>query len=347
MKKIISILVLGIIILGGLTGTALVEKKPSASTRDELDQSQTVMTKNMVIPIGNVQINNTTINLQIAQSFIPTKDILTQVELFIIKNSTVTYPISVSIREELTNDDLTMLDIDPSVVPTEDLDWIEINFDDIVVTTNRTYYIVAITENVTDNFYGWGANNSSESYPDGCMWYSIDEGDTWSNKSVSSKPSSFKTHYNLQTQPIFRENDSWDMCFRTYGFDNLPPDEPVISGPNTGKPNTEYEFSFNTTDPEGDAVMYIIDWGDNNTEWTEYGDSGVEILLKHTWISKGSFTIKAHAIDIHDAESDWAEFTVTMPRDKSINRTILQFLQSHPNLFPLLQKIIQQHWFGL
>ena len=30
--------------------------------------------------------------------------------------------------------------------------------------------------------------------------------------------------------------------------------------------------------------MYIVDWGDNNTEWAEYGDSGEEISLKHTLI---------------------------------------------------------------
>jgi len=48
-------------------------------------------------------------------------------------------------------------------------------------------------------------------------------------------------------------------------------------------------------------------------------------------------------------ESDWSDpLTVTIPRDKAINRPLLlQFLQSHLIMFPLLQKLIQQLGFGL
>ncbi len=124
--------------------------------------------------------------------------------------------------------------------------------------------------------------------------------------------------------------------------ENLPPNPPSIDGPKCGKPNTEYDFTFVSTDPEDDTVMYIINWGDNNTEFSEYNDSGDEILLKHTWTEKGTYVIKAQTLDIHGAESEWSEFTVTMPRDKAINKPFLNWLQSHPNLFPLLQKLIQQ-----
>jgi hypothetical protein len=128
---------------------------------------------------------------------------------------------------------------------------------------------------------------------------------------------------------------------------NQPPNEPTIVGPTRGNPNTEYDFSFNTTDPDGDAVMYNIDWGDNNTEWTEYGDSGVEIILKHTWETSGNYSIKAQAIDINGAESDWTNYTVTIPRSKAIINPILYWLHSNPNFFPLLQKLLQQMGFGV
>jgi len=120
---------------------------------------------------------------------------------------------------------------------------------------------------------------------------------------------------------------------------NEPPETPLINGPNNGIPNTEYNFTFVSTDSDGDAVMYNVDWGDGDTEWTEYGDSGVEVTLKHTWASQGTFKIKAQAVDFHGAESDWTEFPITIPRAKSNNRPILNFLQSNPNLFPLLQKL--------
>ena len=35
------------------------------------------------------------------------------------------------------------------------------------------------------------------------------------------------------------------------------------------------------------------------------------------------------------------------PRNRIVNSLLLQFLENHPNMFPLLQKLIQQQWFGL
>ena len=123
---------------------------------------------------------------------------------------------------------------------------------------------------------------------------------------------------------------------------NNPPTPPKIKGPSRGKPGHEYEYSFVSTDPEGDAVKYIIDWGDGNTEWTEYGDSSIEFILKHTWEASGKYTINAQAIDFYNAESDLSELTVTMSKNKAINRPLLHYLQSHPYFFSFLQKLIQQ-----
>jgi len=122
---------------------------------------------------------------------------------------------------------------------------------------------------------------------------------------------------------------------------NNPPTPPDINGPSSGKPGKEYEYSFVSTDPEGDAVMYNIDWGDGDTEWTEYGDSGVEFILNHTWETSGKYTITAQAIDHHDNKSEWSKLTVTMPKNIAISRLLLQFFLCHPNLFPLLKKLLK------
>ncbi len=119
---------------------------------------------------------------------------------------------------------------------------------------------------------------------------------------------------------------------------NYPPNAPTIDGPTSGKPNNAYEYTFVSTDSKEDAVMYIIDWGDNNTEWTEYGDSGEEITIKHTWISKGNFTIKAQAIDIYDAESDWTEFEISIPRTRATFNPLFHWLER----FPLLDRLLNQ-----
>jgi parallel beta-helix repeat protein len=130
--------------------------------------------------------------------------------------------------------------------------------------------------------------------------------------------------------------DRYPLMYPTY---NVPPDKPLIKGPLWGKPGDEYTYTFNATDINDDAVMYNIDWGDGDTEWTEYGDSGVEIILKHTWEASGKYTIKAQAIDIHGAESEWAEFVVSMPRDKATNNQFM-FLRMLER-FPLLQNLLE------
>lgn len=348
MKKFLPLLVVGILFLSGLGAVAfnvnISKDAKQISFYDELDQSQTVMTENAAVPVGNVPIPENPICVQVAQSFIPTKEVLTRVELFIGKNSTATYPLAISIREELTEDDLTVIDIDPSQVPTETYDWVEIDFNDIIVTTGLTYYVVALTENVTDNFYAWGANNLSESYPDGCAWFSIDEGDTWTNDSASSSyPNTANLLSNQGAQPIFEDNVTWDMCFKTYGRDNLPPNAPSITGETNGKAETEYEYAFNATDPDGDPVMYFIDWGDNNTEWTEYCDSGKEITLKHTWSDKGDYTIISKAQDIYGAEGPEGTLEVTMPRNKAFNfnfNLLERLFERFPNIFPVLRYLL-------
>lgn len=121
---------------------------------------------------------------------------------------------------------------------------------------------------------------------------------------------------------------------------NQPPDAPMINGPNNGKPGKSYDYTFKATDPDSDPVMYIIDWGDDNTEWTEYGDSGEEFTISHTWDENGVYTITAKAKDIHGAESDLATRTVTMPRTRLITyRLLLSLFELFPNAFPILRYI--------
>jgi hypothetical protein len=167
--------------------------------------------------------------------------------------------------------------------------------------------------------------------------YDPDQGwTTW----LYNRPHNTLTHLTYNEEYRFHMLNTSILYFVYDLNGNQPPSAPTIDGPTSGKPNIEYTFTFNSTDPDGDAVMYIVDWGDGDVTWTEYGDSGEEVTLKHTWTSQGTFTIKAQAIDIYGAESDWAEFVVSMPKNNIVNSPFLNWLQSHPNMFPILQKII-------
>jgi hypothetical protein len=127
-----------------------------------------------------------------------------------------------------------------------------------------------------------------------------------------------------------------------------PADTPVITGPTSGKAGTEYPYTISTTDPNNDDVYYFVNWGDDkDTGWIGPYHSGESVSVKHTWSEKGTYTIKAKAKDTNGFESEWKELSVTMPRNRAINSPLfLQFLQNflenHPNLFPVLQKIIQR-----
>jgi hypothetical protein len=347
MKKILPFLIIGTLVLGGLGAVAfnvnIDKNEKQVSFLDELDQSQEVMAKNLTIPIGQYPIPENKLNIQVAQSFVPTKDIITRVELFIGKNSTATYPLIVSIREELVLDDLTTAIIDPSLVPTEDFDWVVIDFDDIFITTGQTYYIVALTENATDNYYAWWGNNISESYPNGCAWFSIDDGDSWSNESSSSSPTSIEEFILPLQNPKFDSNITWDMCFKTYGLVNTEPGAPSISGPSQGTAGVEYDFTFNTVDPDDDQIYLWIEWFEScpGIYWDGPYDSGVDVIIPYTYSQQGTFTISAIAKDVYDAVGPAGTHSVTMPRSKVINMPFLRFLYNHPNIFPIIRTIFR------
>jgi len=127
------------------------------------------------------------------------------------------------------------------------------------------------------------------------------------------------------------------LLIKISAFDNQRPNKPdTPSGPTEGKPETEYTFTTSATDPNGDDISYKWDWGDGNySDWIDTGEA------TYSWDEKSDYNIKVMAKDEYGGESDWSDpLTITIPRDKAINIPILQFLRSHPNLFPLLQKLL-------
>ena len=125
--------------------------------------------------------------------------------------------------------------------------------------------------------------------------------------------------------------------------ENIPPEKPYnLNGPVKGSPEETYTYSVETNDLNGNAVYYWFDWDDGkNSGWLGPYESGEVAETQYSWEYKGVYEIKVKAKDDFSLEGDWSDpLVVTIPRDKAINRPILNWLQSHPNLFPLLQKII-------
>jgi len=147
-------------------------------------------------------------------------------------------------------------------------------------------------------------------------------------------------------------NDSWynyhepfpyynDVTFRKGMLIRLAPNIPVITGPGTGVPGQSYDFEAVTTSYNNLELYYKWDWGDGTeSEWMGLYRSGEPCEASHTWKEKGTYNVRVKAKDVNDAESDWGQLEVTMPRNRAINTPFLRLLEQFPNAFPLLRYLL-------
>jgi hypothetical protein len=93
------------------------------------------------------------------------------------------------------------------------------------------------------------------------------------------------------------------------------------------------------------AVEYRVDGGPwlwSNPVDGNYDDA-VEQYTFTTTVSRGTHTIEARAWNsIGNVDPTPASDTVTVPRARSINTMLFDFLERCPNLFPLMRLIFQR-----
>jgi len=124
-----------------------------------------------------------------------------------------------------------------------------------------------------------------------------------------------------------------------YTTGDLPPGAPDITGETEIKKGKEYEYTFNSEDPEGSDVYYEIKWGDGQTEeWIGPYDSGDDVKVSHKWSNQGEFEIEARAKDENDNIGQWSTFEITVPKSKSLvfNFDIINWLIEHFPIFRVL-----------
>ena len=120
------------------------------------------------------------------------------------------------------------------------------------------------------------------------------------------------------------ENTTYDLVL-TSG--NIPPTRPIITGLTRVPPGT-YEYTFNSTDPNGDDIKYLINWGDDNTEETDFYPSGQEIELSHTFLKISVYNVRAYAEDIHEIRGDWGMIPVRISQSRQLTNLIIsKFLE--------------------
>jgi len=226
----------------------------------------------------------------LAQSFKPTLNILTRLEIFLKNTCTFEDNIEISIRCSIDGDDITSLSL-----PTQDIlsgkNWVEFDLPDIPLIPENEYYIVYTPGEFFDDpsdIITW-RNSNHPDYQRGSKWVYNEDG-TW------------------------EEETNGDRWFKTYGYNNEEPSIPDIDGAIDGKTGEEYSYTFISNDPEEDDISYMIDWGDESTiEWSEYIPSNEEYIISHSWSEENTYTIRGKAKDIYGFETEWATLEVTMP----------------------------------
>jgi len=262
-------------------------------------------------------------NVKLAQSFIPSMEFLTSVELRLWKRTLFDISpegLQISICDSLNGEDLTCSYISAADIVSNESLWYEFNFPDIHVIPGKTYYIIWEPDGAKGRyrtfFWGYGYNNP---YTQGSAYIFLES--EWNEH--EPKP-------------------GLDFCFKTYGDGNQNPKKPnKPSGSISGKVGKEYIYSSITTDPNGDKIYYMFSWGDGTTSnWLGPNNSGEIISEEHAWNGKNSYEIKVKAKDEHGLESPWSDsLIVSITNKKSYIETQVQvFLENYQNLFSLLKK---------
>ncbi|EMR75539.1 hypothetical protein MBGDF03_00355 [Thermoplasmatales archaeon SCGC AB-540-F20] len=224
---------------------------------------------------------------QRAQSFQPSAGSLEKVRFHIEKwtlSDNVSSPIVVSIRKELTGEDLTSKMLLPDEVHPG---YTTFDFPDINVTPGETYYIVCrATEEETDYDNRYVIRDDGDCYDKGMAYYTND-GQYW------------------------RSHEDSDLFFATYRKNNDESLSPYVPGrpvgPVYGEKNIFYNYCVSTEDVNDDSVYYQFGWGDNTSSgWLGPYESGEAACSTHSWVENGTYHVMVKAKDKYGMENNWS-----------------------------------------
>jgi len=115
-----------------------------------------------------------------------------------------------------------------------------------------------------------------------------------------------------------------------------PPEKPdTPTGETSIQPGETYTYLSSTTDPDGNQVSYLWDWGDGTfSEWLGPYNSGVEIEGSHSWNEKGTYAVRVKAKDSEGFEGEWSDsLSISLSRSRYLYPN---FLERFPRLSALL-----------
>ena len=120
------------------------------------------------------------------------------------------------------------------------------------------------------------------------------------------------------TLTVYDTNGFYDVYYTTVDIKDVPnniPSEPFISDKSNVSGDT-YTFNLSSFDLDDDLIRFIIDWGDNTTEITDFYPSDSDITISHKWDKPGEYIIKIQADD-NKTVSKTTQISVNVSSGKS------------------------------
>ena len=78
-----------------------------------------------------------------------------------------------------------------------------------------------------------------------------------------------------------------------------------------------------------------------NSEINISYDSGNKCIATYSWVEDGSYEIKVKAKNVDGSESEWSDsLTVSMPRTKAMDKSLLYFLDQYIHQYPVLRLLL-------
>lgn len=145
--------------------------------------------------------------------------------------------------------------------------------------------------------------NAFNSYKNGAKTFGEIWGDT-----ISNYLSKVGARYALDYKTVEEWQAFGDPSLQI-SSPSLPPNKPdKPDGITSGKRGIEYSFTTSATDPEGDNIYYLFDWGDGTTtDWLGPYKSGEKVNASHSWERRGSYEIRVKAKDEYGGQSEWSD----------------------------------------
>jgi len=171
-------------------------------------------------------------------------------------------------------------------------------------------------------------------------------GGTQYDSTYTVEPTSDDSYIISGMTKSFGEGDNFNAWLvKISNYENQRPDKPnTPSGKIRGKIGNEYTYTSSCSEPDGEPLYFIWDWGDNNyTYWIGPFNSGQSAEATYAWGQKGEYYIRVKTKDIFGGESSWSDpLKITMPY--CYEKPVLQFLnwlfERFPGAFPILRYLL-------